>query len=57
MNTTIQSKPKKTKLIGIKEFRSNVTKYAELARRGKQRYVITNHNKPLVELTPVSESI
>lgn len=39
-----------TKIIGIKEFRADISNYAKKARKGDVRYVVMNRNKPLFEL-------
>lgn len=43
-----------TKLIGIKDFRQNIAKYAKRAQSkiGKERLVVMNRNKPLFEIRP-----
>ena len=44
-----------TKLIGIKEFRQNISDYAKKAQKGGVRFIVMNRNKPLFELKPFSE--
>lgn len=44
-----------TKLIGIKEFRQNISEFTQKARTEGVRFVIMNRNKPLFELKPFSE--
>lgn len=44
-----------TKFIGIKDFRQNISNYAQEAQKNKLRLVIMNRNKPLFEVTPFSE--
>jgi len=44
-----------TKLIGIKEFRANISEYAKKARKGNVRFVVMNRNNPLFELKPFAE--
>lgn len=45
-----------TKIIGIKEFRSNIADYAKKARKGDVRYVVMNRNNPLFEIKPFAEN-
>lgn len=42
-----------TKLIGIKEFRQNITSYHKLSLKNNWRFVILNRNEPIFEVTPV----
>jgi hypothetical protein len=44
-----------TKFIGMKDFRQNMTKYSELAKKKNIRYIILKKNCPIFEITPVSE--
>jgi len=44
-----------TKIIGIKEFRANISRYAQEAQKGEARYIIMNRNNPLFELKPFDE--
>ena len=44
-----------TKLIGIKEFRQNISDFTKKARKGDARYIIMNRNKPLFELKPFKD--
>ena len=44
-----------TKLIGIKEFRQNISSFVQKAREGNSRFIIMNRNRPLFELKPFSE--
>ncbi len=44
-----------TKLIGLKKFRQNMAKYADEARRKKQRLIILKKNEPIFELKPLSK--
>ncbi|MCK5096197.1 MAG: type II toxin-antitoxin system Phd/YefM family antitoxin [Candidatus Pacebacteria bacterium] len=44
-----------TKLIGIKEFRQNISDFTQKAQKGNERYIIMNRNKPLFELKPFKE--
>jgi len=45
-----------TKIIGIKDFRSNISNYVEKARKGDKRYVVMNRNKPLFEIKPFEKN-
>lgn len=45
-----------TKIIGIKEFRADISNYAKKARKGDVRYIVMNRNKPLFELKPFSQN-
>lgn len=40
-----------TKFIGIKEFRKNISSYAQKAKSQKERYIVMNRNTPLFEIT------
>jgi hypothetical protein len=44
-----------TKLIGVKEFRQNMARYALSARRNNWRYVVLSRNEPIFEVTPLSK--
>lgn len=44
-----------TKLIGIRDFRQNISKYVQKARKKKVRYVVTNRNIPMFEIVPFDE--
>ena len=44
-----------TKLIGIKEFRQNISDFTQKAQKGDVRYIIMNRNKPLFELKPFED--
>jgi len=44
-----------TKLIGIKQFRQNVTNLWKEARTKKIRYIVLFHSKPVFEVNPISE--
>ena len=41
-----------TKFIGIKEFRQNISSYADKARESDSRFVVMNRTRPLFEITP-----
>lgn len=44
-----------TRLIGIKEFRQNVTSLYKQAQAKKIQYVVLNRNKPIFKVSPLSE--
>lgn len=44
-----------TQLIGLKEFRSNITKIWKLAHKNNIRYIVMNHSTPILEVNPISE--
>ncbi len=44
-----------TKFIGMKEFRQNMTKYSEQARKKKIRYIVLKKNTPMLEIIPINE--
>lgn len=46
-----------TKFLGIKDFRQNIAKYAERARKGDTRFIVMNRNKPLFEVKPFAEDV
>ena len=43
-----------TRFIGIKEFRQNISSFAEKAQQQKDRFVVMNRNKPLFEIKAFS---
>jgi len=45
-----------TKIIGIKEFRANISDFAKKARKKEARYIIMNRTTPLFEIKPFSEN-
>ena len=45
-----------TKLIGIRDFRQNISEYAKKAQKNKSRYIITSHNIPLFEIVPFNNA-
>ena len=45
-----------TKLIGIKEFRKNISGFARKAQNGESRYIIMNRNTPIFELKPFGKN-
>lgn len=44
-----------TKLIGIKEFRQNISGCVKKAQKGDVRVIVTNRNAPLFEIKPFSD--
>lgn len=44
-----------TKLIGIKEFRQNVTKLYKQAQTKKIQYIVLNRNQAIFKVSPLSE--
>lgn len=44
-----------TKTIGIKKFRENITSIWKEAKKNKIRYIVMNHNQPILEVTPIDE--
>jgi len=44
-----------TKLIGVREFRQNIAKLYEKAKKNNWRYVVLNHNQPIFKVEPLSE--
>ena len=44
-----------TKFIGVKEFRQNMAKISEMARKKNQRLIVLRKNEPIFELRPLSK--
>lgn len=44
-----------TRCIGVKEFRQNMARVAQTARRRKERVLVFRKNEPLFELRPLSK--
>ena len=44
-----------TKMIGVKEFRQNMARFSDEARRKNQRLIILRKNEPIFELKPLSK--
>lgn len=44
-----------TKLIGVKDFRQNMARYAASARRYGWQYLVLNRNEAIFELKPLSK--
>ena len=44
-----------TKVIGIKEFRNNITSVWKDIRKGGVRLIIMHHSTPIFEVTPIKE--
>lgn len=45
-----------TKIIGIKEFRADISNFAKKAKKGNVRYIVMNRNIPLFELKPFANN-
>jgi hypothetical protein len=41
-----------TKLIGVKEFRANISDFVKKAQKGDMRFVVVNRTTPLFEIKP-----
>lgn len=44
-----------TKFVGIKEFRKNISSYAQKAQSQKERFIVMNRNTPLFEIKSFSD--
>lgn len=44
-----------TKVIGIKEFRKNITNIWKNSRKENIRYIVTHHSTPILEVNPINE--
>lgn len=44
-----------TKIVGIKEFRDNITKYWKRARKENIRYIVMHRQTPVLEVNPLGE--
>ena len=44
-----------TQVIGIKNFRENITKLWKEARKKKIRYIVMHHSRPILEVKPITE--
>jgi antitoxin (DNA-binding transcriptional repressor) of toxin-antitoxin stability system len=44
-----------TRFIGVKEFRQNMAKLAQKARKNNERLIILRKNEPIFELRPLSK--
>lgn len=44
-----------TKIIGIKNFRNNITKLWKTARNNKIKYIVMYHSAPILEVKPITE--
>lgn len=42
-----------TQIIGIKEFRDNITKLWKTAKNKKVRYIVMHHSTPVLEVNPI----
>lgn len=46
-----------TQVIGIKEFRKNLTSIWKEAQEQNKRFIVMNHSKPVLEVNPVSDDV
>jgi len=44
-----------TKLIGVKEFRQNISSLYKKAKKENLQYVVLNRNQPIFKVSPLSE--
>jgi len=44
-----------TQFIGVREFRQNLTQLYQKAQKKRLRYIVLNKNKPVFEVTPITE--
>lgn len=44
-----------TKIIGIKNFRENITKLWKEAKKKNIRFIVMNHSEPILEVKSISE--
>ena len=44
-----------TKIIGVREFRQNMTTLYEKAIKNKLRYIVLNRNKPVFKIEPLNK--
>jgi hypothetical protein len=44
-----------TKIIGIKDFRNNITHIWKDSQKKQIRYIVMHHSKPILEVTPIDE--
>lgn len=47
----------KTKLIGLKELRQNLSEYAKEVTEKKIHIIVLNKNKPILEIQPVDSNV
>ena len=45
-----------TKLIGLKEFRANITSIWKKARKYNIRFIVMNHSTPIMEVSPIMDA-
>lgn len=43
-------------LVGIKDFRQNISSFVKKARSSNRTFVVTSHNKPLFEIKPFQDN-
>ncbi|MBI5412606.1 hypothetical protein HZA43_05575 [Candidatus Peregrinibacteria bacterium] len=46
-----------TQLIGLKEFRQNISRYTQEAKTKNRRYIILKKNIPVLEVRPLNEKV
>lgn len=56
MTTVALKKEKLPELIGIKDFRNNISSYVAQAQKGNKRFVVTVNNIPAFELRPIKKA-
>lgn len=44
-----------TKIIGIKEFRNNITSIWKDMKKGGVRFIVMHHSTPILEVNPIKE--
>jgi hypothetical protein len=44
-----------TQIIGVKEFRDNITTLWKTAKKKNVRYIVMNHSMPVLEVNPIKE--
>lgn len=44
-----------TQIIGIKEFRKNLTSIWKKAQKENKQFIVMNHSKPILEVNPIQE--
>lgn len=44
-----------THFVGVKEFRQNLSKLSERARKKNERFIILRNNEPILEVRPLSK--
>ena len=44
-----------TLLVGLREFRANLTAYTKRIQKGNTKIIVLNKNKPVLEIRPIDE--